>query len=217
MGSATILVEAPSITREPRLADLAGIIRDETERLDSNIQRLLDATSISSTGVRAQMAWVETADIVNAAIAGQRRRLAAHQVAVSLPEDLPLVNADQVLIEQALGQVLDNATKYSPSASTVRIEARSGGGETVIAICDEGIGLSSEERAQMFERFYRGPRTRDTTSGSGLGLWIARAFVVASRGKIEATSKGVGYGSIVRIVLQEALLAEPSANGGLDE
>ena len=69
----------------------------------------------------------------------------------------------------------------------------------------------------MFERFYRGPRTRDTTSGSGLGLWIARAFVVACRGRIEASSEGVGCGSVVRVVLQEAQIARPSANGGLDE
>ena len=116
-----------------------------------------------------------------------------------------------------MGQILDNAVKYSPSGSTIRIEARSGGGETVLAIGDEGVGFSPEEQSQVFGRFYRGPRTRETTSGSGLGLWIAHAFVVACGGKIEAFSEGVGCGTVVRIVLQEAPMARASASGGLDE
>jgi two-component system, OmpR family, sensor histidine kinase KdpD len=217
MGSATILGGAPAIASEPRLADLAGIIRDEAERLNSDIQRLLDASTISSAGVRPHMAWVDTADIVNAAVGSQRRRLAAHRVAVGLTEDLPLVNADPVLVEQALGQILDNAVKYSPGGSMIRIEARSAAGETVIAIGDEGVGFGPEEKDRMFERFYRAPRTRETASGSGLGLWIARAFVEACGGRIEAFSEGVGCGTVVRIALQEAQMTRAGANGGLDE
>jgi two-component system, OmpR family, sensor histidine kinase KdpD len=217
MGSASILVRASAITEDPRLAGLASIIRDEAERLNSDIQRLLDASRISSAGVRPHMAWVDIADIVNAALAGQDRRLAAHQVVVRLSDDLPLVHADQVLIEQALGQILDNAAKYSPRGSTIRVEARSCGDETDISISDEGAGLSAEERDQVFERFYRGPRTRGTTSGSGLGLWIAGAFVAACGGRVEATSNGVGCGSSIRIVLPQAPLIMPDANGGPDE
>ena len=69
----------------------------------------------------------------------------------------------------------------------------------------------------MFERFYRGARTRETTSGSGLGLWIARAFVMACGGRIEAASEGVGCGSVVTIVLPEALTVMAGANGEPDE
>jgi len=217
MGSASILVQAPAVAHEPRLAGLAGIIRDEAERLNSDIQRLLDASRISSAGVRPHMGWVDAADIVNAALASQRRRLASHQVVVRLPDDLPLVNADQVMIEQALAQILDNAVKYSPAGSAIRVEAQSRGGEIVMTISDGGAGLSPEEREQMFERFYRGPRTRETTSGSGLGLWIAHAFVVACGGRIEAASKGVDCGTVFRIVLPEAPMVTAGARGGPDE
>lgn len=217
MGSATVLVEAPAIKQEPRLADLAEVIREETERLDSDIQRLLDASSISSAGVRPHMAWVETSDIVNAAVRSQRRRFVAHQVEVRLSEDLPLVNADQMLVEQALVQCLDNAVKYAPRGSTIWIEARSESGQTAIAVRDEGMGFTVEEREQLFERLYRGTRARETTSGSGLGLWIARAFVVACGGKIEIESAGPGAGTVVSIVLQEAQMAPAGADGGLDE
>lgn len=217
MGSASILVQAPTIMREPRLADLAGIVRDEAERLNSDIQRLLDATRISSAGVRPNMAWVDTAEIVNAALSSQRRRLSSHRIAVTLPDDLPLVNADQVLIEQALCQLLDNAAKYSPAGSVVHIEARSDGGWTAIEIRDEGIGLAHDELDQIFERLYRGPRTLDATSGSGLGLWVARALIVACGGRIEAASEGVGRGTVVSITLQEAAMPVTGTPGGPDD
>ena len=91
MGSASILVQAPAVTREPHLAGLAAIVRDEAERLNSDIQRLLDASRISSAGVRPHMAWVDAADIVNAATASQHRRLSAYKLEVRVSDDLPLV------------------------------------------------------------------------------------------------------------------------------
>ena len=217
MGSASILVRAPAVSREPQLAELAGIVRDEAERLNSDIQRLLDASRISSAGVRPHLAWADVADIVNAAIASQRRKLSGHQVKVRVADDLPLVNVDPVLIEQALGQLLDNAAKYSSAGSEIRVEACGRGDAIAISVGDDGLGLVPEETEHIFERFYRGPRTRDTTSGSGLGLWIARAFVVACGGTIEAVSEGAGRGSNLTIVLPESLLPAGGASGGHDE
>jgi two-component system sensor histidine kinase KdpD len=217
MGSASILVRAPALTREPQLAELAGIVRDEAERLNSDIQRLLDASRISSAGVRPHLAWADVADIVNAAIASQRRKLSGHELKVRVSDDLPLVSVDPVLMEQALGQLLDNAAKYSSVGSAIQVEACSRGGPVAISVTDDGLGLSAEEREHIFERFYRGPRMRDTAPGSGLGLWIARAFVAASGGTIEAVSEGTGCGSRLTIVLPEKLLSAGGANGGPDE
>ena len=216
MGSASILVEAPSVKNEPRLADLATIVRDEAERLDGSIQKLLDASRISSTGVRAHMAWADPADIVNAAVASQHRALSAHRVVLSLADDLALAYVDPVLVEQALCQIIDNAAKYSPAGSTIRIEAADRSGETVIAVSDEGAGLTSEEQERMFERFYRGARSRETL-GSGLGLWIAKAFVAACGGVLEAASEGPGRGSRVSIVLPGTAIAKTGVEGELDD
>ena len=133
---------------------------------------------------------------------------------VQVSDDLPLVNVDPVLIEQALGQLLDNAFKSSPGGSEVRVEALSRAGGVAISIVDRGVGLTAEERERIFERFYRSPRTSETASGSGLGLWIARAFVAACGGTIEAASDGAGCGSELTIVLPRALLAPDNAHGG---
>jgi two-component system sensor histidine kinase KdpD len=213
VGAASILIEAPPVAGEARLAGLAGIIRDEAERLNGEIQRLLDASRISATGVRPHLAWSDAADIVNAAIASQRRSLSEHSVDIRLSDDLPLVHVDPVLIEQALSQILDNAAKYSTPGSAITVEAHSIAGELSIAVTDQAVGLSPEEQAQIFERFYRGSRTRDTTTGSGLGLWIARAFVVACGGRVEAASDGVGMGSTISIVLPGASSALGMAPG----
>jgi two-component system sensor histidine kinase KdpD len=174
MGSASILARAPMIAQEERLAGLVGIVREEAERLNSDIQRLLDASRISTQGVKPQMDWADAADIVNAAVASQHRRLAGHSIVLRLTDDLPLVYVDAVLIEQALIQLIDNAAKYSPDGATITIETGDRAGEISICVSDEGPGIPTQDGDQIFERFYRGAITRETTSGSGLGLWERR-------------------------------------------
>lgn len=216
MGSASILVQAPAIAQEPRLAGLAGIVRDEAERLNSDIERLLEASRISSASVRPHKAWAEVADIVNAAMASQRRNLTGHRVAVQLPEDLPLVHVDAVMIEQALVQVLDNAAKYAPRGSPILIEVHAGNAEIAISVTDQGAGMSDQERERAFERFYRGARTAASTSGSGLGLWIAHAFAIACGGRLEVASAGIGRGTTATLVLPVTEAMPTEHAGGQD-
>jgi two-component system sensor histidine kinase KdpD len=111
------------------------------------------------------------------------------------------VRVDPVLIEQTLGQVLDNAAKYSPAESLIRIAASARGDEVSIAVMDQGAGLTSEEQTRIWDRFYRSPRHQAIAAGSGLGLWIARAFVTASGGRIVATGSGAERGTTVTIHL----------------
>lgn len=204
LGAATVLAKAPAANDDTRRVSLANIIRDEAERLDTDIQNLLHASRISSEGVRPRPEWVDPADVLNAAIERRRRRLADHTVALSLGEDLPLVHADPVMMEQALGQILDNAAKYSPSGSTIRVAGRCHGGSIVLSVSDEGFGFTDEERERLWERFFRGRRTAAMVSGSGLGLWIAQAFVKANGGSLEALSEGADRGATLSIHLPAA-------------
>ena len=208
LGSASVLAQAPSVAQDARLASLVDIIRGESERLNTDIQNLLDASRISGAGVQAHLAWAEPPDLVNAALARLRHRLSEHRVDVQVAEDLALVRIDPVLVEQALSQVIDNAAKYSPPGSRIAITARGGAGGVEIAVADQGAGLTAEERARLFERFYRGPRHQTGIKGSGLGLWIARAFVVASGGQLEAASEGAGRGATITMRLPAPPLAE---------
>ncbi|MGA2895403.1 MAG: ATP-binding protein [Xanthobacteraceae bacterium] len=201
LGAATILSNAPALAADERLHALTVVVRDEAERLNNDIQNLLDATTISSQQVRPKMQWIEPVDIVNAAVEHRKRRLAGHPVTLELDSNLPIVRADPTQVEQALVQILDNAAKYSSDGAPIRVAARPNGHTVVLSVHDCGAGLSSDERRQVGGRFFRGPRHAATTSGSGLGLWIAHAFISANGGKVEVESDGIDRGTTVSIHL----------------
>jgi two-component system, OmpR family, sensor histidine kinase KdpD len=215
LGAATVISQAPGNTADPRLASLANILRDEVDRLNSDVQDLLDAALITREGVRLDTEWVEPADIVNAAVERRQRLLAGHKVVVEVPAELPFIHIDPVLLEQALGQIIDNAAKYSPAGSTVGITARGEAGAVVLEVKDEGIGLVGEERTRLWERFFRGERHASHVPGSGLGLWIAKSFVTANGGEIEAFSEGADRGTLVsiRLPVTEPPSPEPAVAG----
>jgi two-component system, OmpR family, sensor histidine kinase KdpD len=213
LGAATILSNAPALKCDGRLQALAGVVRDEAERLNNDIQNLLDATTISSQQVRPKLQWIEPVDIVNAAVEHRQRRLAGHPVTLDLDSNLPIVRADPTQVEQALIQILDNAAKYSSDGAPIRVAARPNGHSVVLSVHDRGAGLTGEEIRQVGGRFFRGPRHAATTSGSGLGLWIAKAFISANGGKVEVESDGADRGTTVSIHLplsSDAALLEAS-------
>jgi two-component system sensor histidine kinase KdpD len=201
LGAATVLCDAPAVAGEARLASLANVVRDESERLNNEIQNLLDATRITGEALQPKLEWAEVADIVNIAVERRRIRMATHVVEIDLPSEMPLINVDAVLIEKALGQLIANAAKYSPPGSHIKIRGWRDGGTLAIAVSDEGAGLSAEDSAHLGERFFRGPRHLQTTPGSGLGFWIANAFVASNGGTIEATSPGEDKGTTMTIRL----------------
>jgi two-component system sensor histidine kinase KdpD len=201
LGATTVLCSAPAVRADPKLEGLAGVVSGETERLNNVIQNLLDATRISSEGLRPRFEWADASDIINAALEHRRARLEGRPVEREIASDLPLVYVDPVMVEQALGQILDNAAKYSPDAAPVRISARAEQGTVALSVTDRGTGLTAGERARLGERFFRGKRTAGTTVGSGFGIWIAKAFLHANGGSLDAASAGPGEGAtfIIRL------------------
>jgi two-component system, OmpR family, sensor histidine kinase KdpD len=201
LGAATVLSKSPAVAGDPRLRSLAGVVRDESERLNNDIQNLLDATRISRKQITPHNEWIEPQDIVNSALERRRRHLASHQVLLDVDANLPLIYVDAVLVEQAFVQIVDNAAKYSPAGSPITLAAKRNGSHVVLSVRDAGAGLTAEESTQIYERFFRGHRHVAMTPGSGLGLWIAQAFVSANGGRIEAVSAGADHGTTVAIYL----------------
>lgn len=197
LGAASVLSQTSAIVQDKRLAELVSVIREEAERLNGDIQNLLDASRVSSEGVRAQCTWSDPADLVNAAV--ERHRRSEHNIEVVLPDDLPLVRVDPILVEQALRQIIDNAAKYSPAGSTIAIAATGERDGVAIRVADEGAGLTEQDKSRLFERFYRSSRHQATVPGSGLGLSIARAFIAASGGRMNVESAGPGQGTAVSV------------------
>jgi len=123
--------------------------------------------------------------VVDAAIA---RVPDADNVLVNVPPDLPALRADPALLEQALVNVLDNAVRYAPLGSVVRIRGSAGAGQVSLEVIDEGVGISAEDLPHVFDSFYRARRGDRTAPGTGLGLAIARGMMEAMGGTIEAIS-----------------------------
>jgi two-component system sensor histidine kinase KdpD len=217
LGAATVLSEAPALAGDKKLKALANDVRNEAERLNNDIQNLLDASRISSDGIRPHIEWADPADIVNSALERCRNRLAAHSLAVDLPQELPLIHVDSVLVKQALVQLFDNAVKYSHPGSQISLTARARDGRLIMSISDQGAGLTPADQARMWDRFARGERLAATTSGSGLGLWIANAFIATNGGKMNAVSAGPGLGTTVAIDLPVTQPAVPALESGTDE
>jgi len=217
LGAATVLSAAPALQGEKKLQALVHDVRDEAVRLNNDIQNLLDATRISSDGIKPHIEWADPEDIINSAIERCRNRLADRRIVLDLPHDLPLVHVDPVLVQQALVQIFDNAVKYSHAGSRIAVGARTQDGRMLISVRDEGAGLTASEHSKMWDRFVRGERHAATTSGSGLGLWIANAFIAANGGKMTAVSEGPGLGTVISVDLPVTQAAVPLMESDADE
>jgi two-component system sensor histidine kinase KdpD len=216
LGTATVLNQIPALRDNEKMRSLVDGMHHEAERLDSDIQNLLNTVRITDSGVKPHMAWADLAYILDAAIRLRRRRIAAHRLTVDVHPKLPLVNVDTALLEQAVGQLIENAAKYSPAGSNVTVIARADEGCIALSIADTGAGLTEDEARNLFQRSYRGPRHLGHVPGLGLGLWIARIFVAANGGTLSAHSQGVGRGTTMTIRLpippDLASQAAPSSN-----
>ena len=171
IGSASILSQSPAVAGDGHLSSLVRVVRKEAERLNGDIQNLLDATRISSDGIRPQMEWVDPEDMVSAALARKRPMLTERQLALSVADDLPLAYVDPSLIESALGQLIENAAKYSPAGTSIAIGARTAATRSMsrsrmrARACGRRGG--EDFRAVLSQSAPCGQRRRDRASGSG--------------------------------------------------
>ena len=151
-------------------------------------------------------------EIAGAALQRLEPQLAGREIITSLPEDLPLISVDDVLIGQVLTNLIENAVKYTPAGSPIEISARNRREGIELEVADRGPGFTEGEEVRVFEKFYRGASvaangtggqpqaTPRIIRGAGLGLPICKAIVEAHRGKITACNR-TGGGAVFRIVL----------------
>ncbi|EEW23736.1 sensor histidine kinase [Rhodobacter ferrooxidans] len=201
IGAAGSLADTPGLAPAARQA-LAENIREEGERLDRYVQNLLDMTRLGHGALTPQMAPVDLAELVGQARHRLRAPLRAHRVAADMPDQVPLVLADPVLLEQVLVNVLDNAAKYAPANTTIAVVARRDGALVDLSIADSGPGIPPADQARVFDMFYRvagGDRQR---AGTGLGLAICKGLIEAMGGTIRAeTAFPDGTGTRIVITL----------------
>jgi K+-sensing histidine kinase KdpD len=199
LGTASVLDQMLALEGDEKVRSLVEGMHLEAKRLDGDIQNLLDTARITDAGLKPHLVWTDPADMVAAAIRQRSHRTAAHEVNVDVDPKLPLVHVDPVLLEQAIGQLIENAVKYSPVGSDIAVAARAEDGQVVLSVTDNGVGLTEEEASHLFRRAYRGRRHLGVVPGLGLGLWIARIFVAVNGGTLSADSPGPGEGTTMSI------------------
>ncbi len=187
--------------------ELLGTIEDSTDRLETVVGNLLDASRLQAGALSVQLEAVALDEMVAGALLALPEE-AAEQVVVDVPEDLPPVRADRGLLQRVLANVLDNSLKHGASDDPVEVLAHAGAESAKLEIIDHGRGIDQEQRGRMFEPFQRlddrGP------DGVGLGLSVARGFVEAMDGAMVADNTP-GGGLTMRIRLRVASAGERDA------
>jgi len=201
LGAASALRGLSGALDEHAKSDLIATIIDEAERLNRFIANLLDMTRLESGAVVPNAALHDLGESVGSALERTSKILARHRVEVDLATDLPMVDIDPVLFEQVLFNLLDNAAKYAPSGTTVRIQSWRDRDSIGLQVLDEGEGILPGDLEQIFDKFYRARKVDQVRAGTGLGLAISRGFIEAMHGTISAANRTDRPGAVFTIRL----------------
>jgi len=189
----------------PGQAQVVGILRDNSIKLQRLIEELLDYQRALHAAESLEMKTVVLDEMV--AEAARAHELAAHSkgLRLALDAESTLVEADPDKLRSVLDNLISNAVKFTPSGGTITVRARAMSGEAVIEVIDSGPGIPFEERESIFNLFFRGRTKAETganssVKGSGLGLAIARELVEAHGGRIAVVGEG-GSGGHFRVTL----------------
>lgn len=183
-GAATTILESGAHLDHRTQQELLESVRDEADRLNRLVQNLLEMTRLESGALKLRRDWHPLEEVVGAALGRLAKSLGTRRVTVNIPPDLPLVAIDDVLIEQVFVNLLENAIKYTPPDSAIRILVSATDQSVTVEVADHGPGLPKGYEARVFEKFYRA--ASDGRQGAGLGLAICRGVVAAHGGRIWA-------------------------------
>jgi two-component system sensor histidine kinase KdpD len=196
----TLAEPIDAVTRE----ELLDRAQAEAERLDRFIGNLLDMTQLESGRLNMHLGPVDVADAIEAAVDRAGPLLTRHTLDIDLPDDLPIATGDFMLLEQVIFNLLDNAAKYAPPPSTIRIAGTSRPGSVMIEIVDEGPGFPPDASRSIFDKFTRLRQEDRRLPGTGLGLAICRGFLAAMGGDIAAGNRDDRPGAIFTVTLGAA-------------
>ena len=188
------MAESLAMTQPPPTGaqiDIVEGIGEAAQRMNSLVNNLLDMARLQSGPVQLNRQWQPLEEVVGSALKAMSGTLDPKRVSVSLPEDLPLVHIDAVLIERVLCNLLENAAKYTPPGSSIEIGASASNERVIVTVDDHGPGLPKGREEAIFQKFERG-RKESATSGVGLGLAICTAIVEAHGGTIRGETRPQG-------------------------
>lgn len=190
----------------PSRFEMLEIIDEESDRLNRFIGGLIEMARIEAGELALRRRWGPIDEMVSAALLRAKPVTQRHTVECNIEEELPVVRVDERAVSEVVYTLVDNAAKYSPEGSSIRINARRAGDELIqVEVEDNGCGIPPELRERVFDKFFRAIRDGDITtqqpSGTGMGLAIAKGIIEAHQGNIWIESATGGKGTRVVFTL----------------
>jgi two-component system sensor histidine kinase KdpD len=159
-------------------------------RLNRLIENLLNMSRLESGRITLRSGWCDVHDLAHSISESLKQELQPFKLSVVIPDDMPLVNIDFGLIEQALHNLILNATQNAPAGSRIRLKFFYDNGFLTIQVMDRGEGFPPSELSSVFNKFYRGKNAK--AGGTGLGLSIVKGFIDAHEGTVTAANRQNG-------------------------
>lgn len=200
IGQLSELLQRGRVATEEKRQEYYALISRESGRLSRLVENLLDFSRMEEGRKHYHFDRLDTAEWLRELACGFQR----DNVTLSIPPELPPIMGDRLALTSAVDNLLDNAVKYSPRGAPVVCEAEVDGQELTIRVRDRGYGIAAEDRAHVFEKFYRGNGDISRqVKGAGVGLSLVRQIVEAHGGTVDFDTR-VGEGTVFRIRLRTA-------------
>lgn len=199
MASATGLL-AESHLDEAQRRELLTVIQEETERLNRLVGEAAEMGQLDAGKFSLELRPNNIGEAIETAVQHSRSALKDHTIEVVVPPGLPLAQFDMTRIREVLIHLLENAGKYAPAGTPIRVSAALEKGQIVASVADRGPGIDAFEQSLIFDKFYRGADQRYTAPGTGMGLAICKVLVEAHGGRISVVSQP-GSGSVFSFTL----------------
>jgi len=209
---ATILAAAGGLHEAgplgPEQAEMTETVETEAARLGQLTSRLIRMARLDREEVRPQMEWLDVVSLAEQAMDRHQRLRTGRRISMFKGCESAEALADPELLCLAINQLLDNACKYSELGSTATLAIDRHDGVISVRVSNTGSSIPSIERHRIFERFYRGAQTRNLTSGSGLGLYVARKIALAHGGRLELEDRTAADGVTFRLTIPASKVEE---------
>ena len=198
--------------------EMMEVIDEESDRLNRFIGGLIELARIEAGEMHLRRRWGTVEEIASAALQRAEPMTRGHNVEVNIESELPAVRVDERAVSEVVYTLVDNAAKYSPKGTTIRITAqRYDDGMIKMTVEDRGEGIAVDLRERVFDKFFRATRDGDISthrpSGIGMGLAIAKGIVEAHQGKIWIEAGSGGKGTRVVFTLPIGDEEDDKANG----
>lgn len=162
---------------------------EEADRMNKLVSDAIELARIGTAPLTLHREICAPEQIIFSALEDLQGLLDGRDLKVTMTPDLPTVLVDRTLSELALRQIVNNALKYSPADSEIRVSAEEQGDFVVVRISDQGPGIAEADHERIFKKFYRGRNVRTCISGTGMGLYISREIVEAQGGRVDVQSE----------------------------